>query len=146
MHKERFKIMPYAVIILRKRKKILLIRRYNTGYGDGFYACAGGGVDGNESITDAVIREAREELGITIKKENLKMVHVLHGRHTDYEAIGFFIEAFAWEGEPRNVEPHKCDDIGWFDIDSLPENTVAHLKHVLERMKQDSFYSEFGWE
>jgi ADP-ribose pyrophosphatase YjhB (NUDIX family) len=147
MHKERFKIGPYVVIILRKGKKILLIRRYQTGFDDGFYACPGGGVDGNEPITNAVIREVHEELGIKIKKENLKMAHVLHSRHADRgECIGFFIQATAWDGEPRNMEPHKCDNIGWFAVDALPENTVLHLIHVLKKIKQGIFYSEFGWE
>jgi ADP-ribose pyrophosphatase YjhB (NUDIX family) len=101
MKKERFKIVPYVVIILRKGKKILLIRRYQTEFEDGFYACPGGGVDGNEPITHAVIREAHEELGIKIKNETLKMAHVLHSRHAGHgERIGFFIQASAWENEP----------------------------------------------
>lgn len=147
MRKERFKIEPYVVVILRKNDKILLLRRYQTGFGDGFYGCAGGGVDGKESVTYAVIREAHEELGIKIKKEDLKMAHVLHGLHDHgREAIGFFIEAIAWEGEPCNMEPHKCDHIEWFALDDLPKNTLPHLKHVLKMIKNGVFYSEFGWD
>ena len=80
MARERFKIGAFVALILRKQEMILLIRRSNTGSGDGFYACAGGGVDGDESITQAMIREADEELGIKLKKENLKIVHIVHSK------------------------------------------------------------------
>lgn len=147
VHSERFKIGPYVVVLLCNGREIFLIRRYQTGFDDGCYACAGGGVDGNEPITNAVIREAHEELGIKIRKDDLKMAHVLHSRHDGgREAIGFFIQVTEWEGTPCNMEPHKCDAAGWFSLDALPENTVPHLVHVLEMINKGVFYSEFGWE
>jgi ADP-ribose pyrophosphatase YjhB (NUDIX family) len=148
MKNERFKIGPYVSLILRKDKKILLIRRFQTGVDDGLYGCAGGGVDGNEPITEAIIREAREELGIILKREHLRVAHIIHSKDTrrNLELVGFYIEATVWEGEPENKEPHKCDDIAWFDLEKLPENTQAHLKHVLENLKNNIFYSEFGWD
>jgi ADP-ribose pyrophosphatase YjhB (NUDIX family) len=146
MSKERFKLVPFVALILRKGTKILLIRRYNTGYDDGTWACAGGGVDGKEPVTNAVIREAREELGIKLKSENLKMAHVLHAQHSiGHETIGFFIEATEWEGEPKNMEPHKCDNIGWFDLNELPENLIPTFGHVVQMLEKNVFYSEFGW-
>lgn len=146
MASERFKLVPFVALILRKESKILLIRRYNTGYDDGVYACAGGGVDGDEPVTRAVIREAQEELGITLNPVDLKVVHVLHTKHPNgSETIGFFIEATQWVGEPTNREPHKCDDLAWFDFDKLPDNTINTFKHVVLMLSKNVFYSEFGW-
>jgi ADP-ribose pyrophosphatase YjhB (NUDIX family) len=148
MKRERFKIGPYVALILRKNDTILLIRRYKTENWNGFYACAGGGVDGNEPITQAMIREAREELGITLHKENLRVVHVLHTkeRDGDTETVGFFLEATVWSGEPQNMEPHKHDDLAWFPVHKLPQNTMPALKHVMAQVQQNIFYSEFGWD
>ncbi len=154
MAKERFKLGAFVCLILRKNEKILLIRRSNTGSGDGFYACAGGGVDGDEPITQAMIREADEELGITLKEENLRVVHVIHakgrqdsrGSLYSTECVGFFLEATEWEGEPRNMEPHKHDDVAWFSLNDLPKNTYPRLRHVLEMLNKNVFYSEYGWE
>ncbi|MFH1254538.1 MAG: NUDIX domain-containing protein [bacterium] len=148
MARERFKIGAFVALILRKNEKILLIRRFNTGSGDGFYSCAGGGVDGDEPITQAMIREADEELGIRLKKENLKIVHVIHSKQRDgsNESVGFFLEATAWEGEPQNMEPHKHDDVAWFPVNSLPQNTFPRLIHVIKMMDEKVFYSEYGWD
>lgn len=147
MTQERFKVGPYVALILRKDNHILLIRRYKTGCDDGFYACAGGGVDGNEPITYACIREAQEEIGITLQREHLRVVHVLHSRHNnEKETVGFFIQATEWTGTPQNMEPHKHDDVCWFALNDLPQNIVPGLKHVLEKIKKDIFFSEFGWD
>ena len=148
MARERFKIGAFVALILRKNEKILLIRRSNTGSGDGFYACAGGGVDGDEPITQAMIREADEELGIKLKKENLKIVHVIHSKQRDgaNESVGFFMEAMMWEGEPQNMEPHKHDDVAWFHLNDLPQNTFPRLIHVIKMMEEKVFYSEYGWD
>lgn len=148
MTKERFKIGSYVSLILLRDNKILLIRRYQTDFDDGLYGCAGGSIDGDEPILHAMVREAREELGIQLKKEDLTVVHVLHYKKHERcdETVGFYVAARAWDGEPQNSEPHKCDDVAWFALDELPQNTQAHLKQVLEKVNKGVFYSEFGWE
>ena len=148
LKKDRFKLGPYVALILRKDDKILLIRRFQTGVMDGFYSCAGGGIDGDEPVTHAMIREAQEEIGITLKKEDLKIVHVLHtkqGQGGDGETIGFFVEATEWQGEPQNMEPHKHDDVAWFALNDLPCNTRPALVHVLDMINNNIFFSEYGW-
>lgn len=147
MSQERFKIGSFVSLILKKESKVLLIRRFNTGCEDGMYGCAGGGVDGNEPITQAIIREASEELGIRLKKDDIKMLHIVHKKNgAGQEMIGFFLEASEWEGEPKNMEPHKCDDIGWFDLQNLPTNCQPTFKHVINMLEKNIFYSELGWE
>ncbi len=149
MAKERFKLIPVACMILKKDNKIFLLRRLNTGYEDGNYGLIAGGVDGNETIIQAAIREAKEEVDITLKKEDLKVVHVLHEKYeseVNAEAVVFFIEATKWEGEPKIAEPHKCDDVRCFDLGDIPQNTVACLKFVLDKISKGIFYSEFGWK
>jgi len=59
--------------------KILLHRRQNTGYQDGKWDIAGGGhVDDGETAKTALSRECKEELGITVKNEDLTFVHLSH--------------------------------------------------------------------
>ena len=147
MQKERFKLASFVSLILRRGPEVLLIRRYNTGCEDGMYGCAGGCVDGNEPITQALIREASEELGIKLKKEQVKVVHIVHRKNSQgQEMIGFFVEASEWEGAPCNMEPHKCDALGWFHINKLPDNCQSVFKHVLAMLDQKQFFSEMGWE
>lgn len=146
MQQERFKVVPFVSLMLRRGSQILLIRRFNTGVEDGMYGCAGGGVDENEPATQAVIREAAEELGIRVKREDVRVIHILQRKYPHgQEMIGFYFEATKWDGEPCNMEPHKCDDMQWFNIEQLPENCQPSLKQVVSLLDKDIFFSEMGW-
>mgnify|MGYP001001313288 CR=1 FL=1 len=72
--KERHKIVPAVYLFLLDGEKILLLRRSDSNlYKPGWYSLPAGHVDGNESATDAIIREAKEEANIDLKREDLKM-------------------------------------------------------------------------
>ncbi|MDI6722014.1 MAG: NUDIX domain-containing protein [Candidatus Aenigmarchaeota archaeon] len=144
MPKERFKLVPASHLILIKDGKILLSRRFNTGWEDGKYSVVSGHLDGGETFTQAMIREAREEAGIGIKPEDLEIAHVMH-RKAENERIDFFIRAKKWAGEPANKESHKCDDLKWFGMDDLPDNTIPYVRHAVHCIRNNIFYSEFGW-
>jgi 8-oxo-dGTP pyrophosphatase MutT (NUDIX family) len=68
--KERFKLIPAVYLILRRNDEVLLLRRANTGYQDGKYSLIAGHLDGDELATEGMIREAKEEAGIVIVKED----------------------------------------------------------------------------
>jgi hypothetical protein len=52
---------------------------------------------------------------------------------------------YAWSGEITNTEPDKCDDLSWFKLDALPENTIPYIRQALEAHKNNIKYTEFGW-
>ncbi len=144
MPKERFKLVSTSHLFLIKDGKILLIRRFNTGYEDGKYSVIAGHLDGSESATQAMVREAEEEAGIKINPASLNAIRVMN-RKSDDGRIDFFFTASSWEGELKNIEPHKCDGMSWFNIDELPENTIPYVRHAIENVRKGIFYSEFGW-
>jgi len=50
-----------------------------------------------------------------------------------------------WEGEPQNMEPEKCDDLRWFALDHIPQNTIPHVRDVIEKhITNKTIYSESG--
>jgi len=67
MAKERFKITPAVYLVLMKENKILLSQRYNTGYFDNHYSFPAGHLDGEETLKQAMVREAKEETGIVFR-------------------------------------------------------------------------------
>ena len=59
--------------------------------------------------------------------------------------ISLFFSALRWRGEPRNLEPDKCDELGWWPLDRLPLNMVPYVRQALALWQAGSAYSEFGW-
>lgn len=151
MPKERFKITPASYLVLIKDNKVLLIRRFNTGYEDGNYSLVAGHLDGRETFKRAMIREAKEEADIVLEEKNLEVAHIMHrysnsGDVGARERIDVFITAKKWAGEPKNLEPNKCDEMSWFYFDKLPNNTIPYIEYVLGSIKNNIFYSEYGFE
>ena len=142
--KERIKLIPASHLILIRDTKILLLRRFNTGYQDGKYSVVAGHLDGNETFIQAMVREAKEEAGIDVSEKQLRMVHVTH-RKSEEERIDFFFEATKWESEPKIMETNKCDDLSWFPIIQLPQNMIPYVKAGIENYRNKISFSEFGW-
>jgi 8-oxo-dGTP pyrophosphatase MutT (NUDIX family) len=132
-----------------REDKILLLRRYNTGYEDGKYSLVAGHVDSGETFTECIVREAKEEAGITLDPKDLNVAHVMHRNSNtpeNSERVDVFFVAEKWGSEITNKEPYKCDDLSWFDRDTLPENTIPHIRRAVENIRNKVFYSEYGWE
>lgn len=140
---ERLKLRVAVYIILIKEDSIFLSRRFNTGWQDGNYGLPSGHLEPDETIVDALLRETKEEIGINLKKEDVSLVHTMH-RKSIY--IDFYFVAKNWIDEPKNMEPNKCDDLGWFPINNLPENIVPSVKFAIENFKKGVSFSEFESE
>lgn len=91
-----------------------------------------------------MIREAKEEAGIEITQSNLKFTSVMH-RKSDEERIDFFFTTDSWEGEIRNMEPNKCDDLSWFQLDNLPYNIILYVRKAIESYLSNIKFDTFGW-
>lgn len=124
------------------------MRRINTKYQDGNYAVPAGHIDSGELPTEAMIREAREEIGIMLLPGYLRMVHVsFRPKHDETgDRIDFFFEADRWQGEVINAEPHKCDDLKWVKLEELPENMTPHVKVALLATARGEIFSQLSLE
>ncbi len=142
---ERFHLIPEVHLFLERPGEVLLLRRFQTGYEDGNYSVIAGHLDGNETASNGMLREAREEAGIHIDPAKLHFVHMMH-RLSDSERMSLFFRCDTWSGEVVNTEPHKCDDLSWFSLQALPENMVDYVRYALGACHRGSVYSEFGWE
>lgn len=148
MPTDRFKLSAAVYLLLIKDEKILLLRRFNTGWSDGQYSLPAGHIDGDEPLTLAMCREAKEEAGITLKPEDMTFAHAMHrkDRTSDKkEYVDFFFTAKEWEGEPYNAEPQKCDDARWFPLDDLPGNLLPYVRQVIDDHNSGVSFSEIGW-
>ena len=138
-------LAPVAVhLLLVKDDRVLLLKRYNTGYEDGNYSVVAGHIDGGEDLKTAMIREAREEAGIEVSHANLEVVGVIPSKG-DREYIHSFLKASVWSGEVTNMEPDKCNDLRWFDLNALPDNTIPYVRRAIENYYSGTWFGSFGW-
>lgn len=128
-----------------RQNKLLLIRRYQTGYMDGHYSVPAGHLDGNEPVRMAAVREAKEEIGVQIDPGNIDFAGVFHRSEGD-ERVDFFVQVRRWRGEPFNAEPEKCDELRWTEVNDLPENTIPYIRRAIENFQTGVLFEEFGWE
>ncbi len=143
---ERFK--PYAAVylVLVKDGQVLLSKRCNTGYQDGNYSLVAGHLDGGETTKQGIIREAKEEANVTINPSDLEVIHVMHRFRPDREYIDFYLKAEKWLGDIKNLEPNKCSELKWYNLNNLPENMAPEVRLALENLNKNIFFSELGWE
>ncbi|HEX5498069.1 MAG TPA: NUDIX domain-containing protein [Thermomicrobiales bacterium] len=144
MMQKRFMFASAVHLFLFNDEKVLLSRRFNTGYEDGRYSVIAGHLDGDEEVKTAAIREAAEEAGIDIAPADLSVVGVMH-RKSDDERVEFFLVAKRWRGEIANMEPNKCDDLSWYALDRLPTNMVPYVRRALDNYRDGTWFDSVGW-
>ena len=119
---------PYVgvhLLILQDNDVLLMRRSASTSGLQGQYTLIAGKVDEFENPSVAMIREAHEEIGITIAPENLKLLSIFHRARSDFKGqdtdiIEFIFTTHAWDSDIINKEPDLCDDLQFFALDNLP--------------------------
>ena len=96
--------------------------------------CAPGGhMEYGETNEQAAIREAKEETGLEISEKDVTLKGVTNdffkesGKH--YITLHLFCKHHT--GTPKVMEPDKCAEWRWFDLDKLPENLMLSNRNFL---------------
>ena len=119
-HMQNIKV-GIGVIIITEAGKILLGKRLNA-QGHGTWAPPGGHLEYGESFEECARREALEETGLTVG--DLQQVTTINNVDTvvNNHGVTIFMYAQYIGGEPKVMEPEKCESWHWFDINGkLPE-------------------------
>jgi 8-oxo-dGTP pyrophosphatase MutT (NUDIX family) len=84
-------------------------------YGEHLWDFVGGGAEPGESPEETAIREAREEIGLTVEPRGLIGVYFNRVR-----SMLVFIFAGVVTGGTLTLQPEEIAEIGWFGPDDLP--------------------------
>lgn len=133
-------------VLLTDGERVLLLRRANTGYEDGHFSVVAGHVEPGERVVDAAVREAREEAGVALDPDAVRVVAVMQRRAPGADRVDFFVEAPRWQGEPRNAEPAKCSELRWCDMFALPGETVPYVRRAITNYCEGRLFESYGWE
>jgi len=132
------------VLLLDKDNKVLLLHRSPSNTMPNHYGLVGGKVEFGEKPQDAAIREAQEEVGVILKREDLEFVNVYYGTTTigKCNCVVFTYVARSWQGTPTNLEPEKHTAMAWWPRDQLPAPLLRIHKPILEAYKNGVRYIE----
>jgi len=114
------------MIVRDETGRVLLHRRANTGFMDGYYDFPSGHVELGESFAESAVRE---ETGLIATNSDLSLRHV-NQNYFDQPYINIIFDVNAWQGTPIIMEPGKCDDMQFFALDALPEKCTLGVRDV----------------
>lgn len=127
--------MGVRAIILDGDGRVLLIRH---SYVPGWHL-PGGGVDKGETLAEAMRREVREEVGLTVGEARPLGVYLRLKRGAS-DHVGVFV-AEAWSGTPK-VDRFELVDAAFFPLDRLPEDTTPATLRRLAEFREKAPISE----
>ncbi|MGF0319231.1 NUDIX hydrolase [Nocardia fluminea] len=141
---QRHKVTGDVHLLLRRGNEVLFGQRQNTGFEDGAWHLPSGHLEAGESVIDALIREADEEIGVTIEANDVHFSHVMHNSSSGGR-MAFFFTVRSWRGEPANQEPDKCSGLEWFAADELPDHMIAYCRTAMDHIAESQPFSAYGW-
>jgi 8-oxo-dGTP diphosphatase len=107
-------------------------------------ASPSGHLEAGESAVAALIREAREEIGVTIDEQEVEFAHIMHNS-SGGGRMAFFFAVRRWTGEPTNLEPDKCSRLDRFSLGALPYDLIPYCRTALEWIAANHAFSVYGW-
>ena len=108
-----------GVYILNSQNQLLLMfeKRPDTG---GTWAPPGGHLEFCEEVLDCAKREAKEEMDLEVTDAELWSVNN-NIKKPDWHYVNFDFVTKSFKGEPKIMEPHKCEKFAWFNLNELPK-------------------------
>lgn len=142
---QRHRAILAAYLLLVRNEELLFLRRCHTGYCDEQLGLPSGHVEEGESILQAVVREASEEIGLVLHPDHLDLVHVRDRNAEDGHRVDFFFVCDTWEGTVHNAEPHKCSELMWINPTQLPDDVIPYIQEVIQHIASGSLLSHEQW-
>ncbi|MFE0442422.1 MULTISPECIES: NUDIX hydrolase [Aerococcus] len=140
------------LILTRKldgQKQVLLQHRGQTEMLANKWDCISGHVEAQETVRQAMVREAYEELGIQIQVDDLTFVGLTHLRLDDETTYyNIYLTTDRFMGTPQIMETDKHDDLKWVnltDLQAMAEAIVKNRYEAIQHLGQPPFYSEEGF-
>lgn len=131
--------------IFNEEGKLFVTKRGQKAQNErGMWELPGGSVEFGETTKEAVVREIKEENDIEIEVIELLDIcdHIIPAEHQHWLSPTYICRIV--KGEPKILEPEKCEEIGWFTIeeaDALPLSSISRQNIEALKKKYPNGYS-----
>jgi 8-oxo-dGTP diphosphatase len=133
------RLASYAVIVDERDRVLLALWNESAAP---LWTLPGGGVELEETVEEAAVREVREETGYDVELGPLLGVHTLvvppEERTTDrdrfYKGVRVVFEASVIGGHLRNEVDGSTDEARWFPLSEVPDLARVELVDVALRL------------
>ena len=116
-----------GAIIVNDKGEFLMMKRGKKCYNEvGAWALIGGALDFGETLQQGIIREVLEETGLTVAVDEQFPAHDHLLPEENQHWVGNVFVTHVISGTAKIMEPEKCDELGWFTKDTLP-NPIAKM-------------------
>lgn len=121
-----------GVMVFNDRSEVLMAKRGAAARNErSFWEFPGGTVEFGERLTDTLDREFREEYGVEIRiLETLGVFEHILPDEQHWIAVTFIARHVS--GHPQILQPARCDEIGWYQLASLPQPLSKSQKITTE--------------
>ena len=139
MENRKFGLGVIICIFNRDFSKMLLLKRNEekrkkcgADWGN-----VGGRVELGETLVDACLREAKEEIGVDLNPEKLKLIEIKETPYlTDVFHAIHFVYATVIEEDEKIILNFDCDneseEYKWFDLKELPDKTIDPKEYLIK--------------
>ncbi len=96
----------------------------------------GGKVEPGEKLLNACIREAKEEIGIDLDPENVKLIEIKESPFlTENIHALHFVYSTVLDEDAKIIVNEESDGYQWFDLKNLPEKTLDTKEDLIKWSK-----------
>ncbi|MFH1522537.1 MAG: NUDIX domain-containing protein [Patescibacteria group bacterium] len=139
MLEKKYPRVGIGVMIQNEKEEVLLGLRKGS-HGEGEWCFPGGHLEFGETVFQTAKREVKEETDLDVEEFEVISVsdEMRYVETDDKHYLGIGVKIVYLGGEPKIMEPDKCKEWRWFDIDNLPdkifEGTEAVINNYLNKV------------
>jgi len=120
-------ILQIAVaIIINSQNRMLIVQKQSSTY----YQLPGGKIDGNEQPVEALCRELKEELDLTLSQEQINLLGIHEAKAVN--EVGKTVRGYVFSVDiaesEESLNPHaELKEVYWLSEDEVPDYKLANL-------------------
>lgn len=127
-----------SVFLLNEKNQLLVGERDNASSGTGCWGLPGGGMEAGQTPKETGRREMEEETSIIIEEEDMEFATFTNDVFIEESGehwITLYFICRKFKGEAERVEPHKCKQWKWVDLDNIPEPVFCDWAKNIDKLK-----------